>query len=299
MKMDKSINLIAHAVSLLLASYSLTAIAAEPTTLDAKIKKTTLSNSGCVIASKKCLLEVTPITSSHGDRLFNINQECDQRDTRLKYLYKMPMSEQLAQRTFLGNSFCFGTVSISDMNLPFGKELGVEDANDGLLLIDTAEEGIHDIQGLLGQMQQLASEAASGKYTPSQLTNLNLEFDTLLSEVNRIAYTTSFGSYNVLAYPEKILNVPINKGRNQITVKLANMTTGTEGLSISTLEIDTVDHAKEAVKKLPHAVMLTKTGMFNLDLSKPALKLAAAHDATITTVNLNEDVFVVKRSGLS
>lgn len=298
MKMNKSIKLIAHTISLLLVTHSLSANASEPTMLDAKIKKTTMTASDCFTASKKCLLEVTPITSSHGDRLFNVLQSCDLQDIRLKYLYKMPMTEQLTKRTYLGKSFCRNTVSISDMNLPFGKENGVEDANDALLLIEEAEQGIHDIQSQLKEMQKLAVEAASGKYSSTELSDLNTEFNALLNEINRVAFVTNFAGYNLLE-SKRDMNVPINKDQNHITVKLSNMTTGSAGLNIASLEIDTVDQAKEAIKELPRAIQATKAGVFNLELSVPALKLAAAHDATITTVNLGEDVIVVKRVGMS
>lgn len=300
--MNFKINLLTKAIAVCFLSgivlSSFTAFAAQAKSKDVKIKHSVASKEDCIVADKACLLEVNPVLTSHGDRSFNVTQVCDPDYSQIHYLYKLPMKEQITQRLFLGQSLCKGVVSISDMELPFSKASnGAQDANDGLLLVNEAEAGIKDILSLLSNMENLAAKAATGTYTSLQLSDMNTEFQDFLNEVNRVANVTSFNGIGLLVGMPETVEVLVNKGKKHINVQLANLTTGSTGLNISSLDISTSSNAQTALNVLPQVERSTKLKIDNFEMLKPRFQEAVKTDATITSVDLNENIFVVKKEG--
>jgi len=83
-------------------------------------------------------------------------------------------------------------------------EQGVRNANDGTAILQTIDGGLNNISNILDQLQQLATQSASGTFSGNRAT-LNQEFQTLLGEINRQAAniglasgggTTSASQYN-------------------------------------------------------------------------------------------------------
>lgn len=276
-----------------LSAYAVSSFAMEPTVMDIKNNSMLATQTECISASKACLLEVKPDISNHGNRIYNIRQLCS--DAQRAYLYKLPMKEQLAQRTFLGKSLCSGVVSISDMGLPFSKYAGIGDANDGLLAVEVTAFNMNRVMQLLTSMKQLADHAISDSLSTKELLKSNSEFVILMSETGRVAYTTSFAGFTLLDGAINHIDVPYNNGKKHITIPLANLTP--EHLKINRLSIDKKVDAKIAAKKLDDVIRQVKQAWSQVIAAQPALKKAAEQDATLTTIDLNEDIFVVKRSG--
>lgn len=80
-----------------------------------------------------------------------------------------------------------------------GLNMAVRNANDAISMLQTAEGATKEITNMLGRMRELAVQAASGTYTATDRTALNLEFQALLSEIDRIADNTEWNGEKVLA----------------------------------------------------------------------------------------------------
>jgi len=80
-----------------------------------------------------------------------------------------------------------------------GLNMAVRNANDAISMLQTAEGATKEITNMLGRMRELAVQAASGTYTATDRTALNLEFQQLLSEIDRIADNTEWNGEKVLA----------------------------------------------------------------------------------------------------
>lgn len=80
-----------------------------------------------------------------------------------------------------------------------------------------------------------------------------------------------------------------------MTLRFLNLTTGSSGLNIESLSIDTTDHAKTALSVLSKKIKFIDQMSVNLEFYKLILNLAVAHDATTISVDLNEEIFIVKR----
>jgi flagellin len=80
-----------------------------------------------------------------------------------------------------------------------GLNMAVRNANDAISMLQTAEGATKEITNMLGRMRELSVQAASGTYTDTDRTALNLEFQALLSEIDRIADNTEWNGEKILA----------------------------------------------------------------------------------------------------
>ena len=62
----------------------------------------------------------------------------------------------------------------------------------GIKLVERAENEINHISVLLNNMSTLASQAASGVYSSTQLSDLNVQFQAYMQEIDRVANSTNF-----------------------------------------------------------------------------------------------------------
>ena len=98
-------------------------------------------------------------------------------------------------------------------------------ANDGISMIQTAEGAVEQMGDILNRMRELAVQSSSGTLTNSDRTFLDSEFDSLVSEMDRIADTTEFNGRKLLqgsASTGISLQIGINNTTNErITVSIA------------------------------------------------------------------------------
>lgn len=70
--------------------------------------------------------------------------------------------------------------------------------NDGISMLTIADGALQEINNILFRMGELAEQAASGLYSITQRSSLNLEFTALGSEISRIAASTKFNNIGLL-----------------------------------------------------------------------------------------------------
>jgi flagellin len=116
---------------------------------------------------------------------------------------------------------------------------GIQNANDGLSQLQTADGGLSNISQLLDRARTLATQSASGAFTGDR-TVLNSEFQSVLGEIDRQAQAIGLSQGGSLA---KALNVFIGGGQ------AANGITATANGSIAIdLSQSTVDSQSLGLK---------------------------------------------------
>lgn len=73
-----------------------------------------------------------------------------------------------------------------------GLDKTVENAQDGMALIATAEGALHEVHDMLNRMSFLSTQAANGTYAQGDREKLDREFQTLKTEINRVSLATQF-----------------------------------------------------------------------------------------------------------
>ncbi len=79
-----------------------------------------------------------------------------------------------------------------------GLNQAIRNANDAISFAQTAEGGMEEITVQLQRMRELAVQSANGVYSTGNRSDLNKEFQELVSEVKRIANNTDYNGVDVL-----------------------------------------------------------------------------------------------------
>ena len=80
-----------------------------------------------------------------------------------------------------------------------GLEAAQKNANDGISLVQTAEGALTEVHSMLNRMVYLATQSANGTYDNEvDRANLDKEFQTLKTEIDRIAKATNFNGISLL-----------------------------------------------------------------------------------------------------
>ena len=74
----------------------------------------------------------------------------------------------------------------------------VRNANDGISLINVTEGALNEQSGILIRLRELASQASTGTVGSTERQTIQLEFDALRSEIDRIADTTAFNGQKLV-----------------------------------------------------------------------------------------------------
>ena len=79
-----------------------------------------------------------------------------------------------------------------------GQRMANNNIKQGIDLVQTAEGGLGEIQGILSRMRELAIQAASNNLNINDRFSIDLEYQQLKQEVNRIANSTNYNNMNLL-----------------------------------------------------------------------------------------------------
>lgn len=176
-------------------------------------------------------------------------------------------------------------ISTSMTNTAGELRQGSRNGNDGISLIQTAETAINDISGLISQMTQLAAQASSGTYSSSQLANIQTEFGALLTEINRVANVTTFNGVSLLNNATGSITIQVGSSstaNDRLSITLTNLTTGTSGLNIATLDVNDTTSAQSALSTL-NAITAVNNALATLGANEVNMTAAVSNDAALAT----------------
>jgi flagellin len=71
-------------------------------------------------------------------------------------------------------------------------------AQDGISMVQTAEGALNEVHDMLQRINELAVKGENGTLTASDRGYINSEVQQLMSEINRVASTTTFNEQNLL-----------------------------------------------------------------------------------------------------
>lgn len=137
-----------------------------------------------------------------------------------------------------------------------GLNQAVNNANDAVGLIQTAEGAMTETHSMLQRMKTLTTQAANGTYTETARKNIKAEIDALNSEITRIASTTEFNGEKPLN-PKAKANLTFFIGAsadktNAMTVAQQSMTA--TALEVDKITVNTTTAAFQAMKSIDAAI---------------------------------------------
>ena len=104
-------------------------------------------------------------------------------------------------------------------------------AQDGISCVQTAEGALTEVHDMLQRMNELAVKAANGTQTTADRGYINQEVQALVSEIDRVASTTTFNEKNLLNGKFKNVGLQVGAEANQlITLNITGMSAKGIGL---------------------------------------------------------------------
>jgi flagellin len=123
-------------------------------------------------------------------------------------------------------------------------------AQDGISMVQTAEGALNEVHDMLQRINELAVKGENGTLTSSDRSYINAEVKQLMSEIDRVASTTTFNEKNLLtgSCSNVDLQVGAEKGQH-ITLKITSMKCSGIELSGSVTNATTAGALNVSVKK--------------------------------------------------
>ena len=122
-----------------------------------------------------------------------------------------------------------------------GTDQSIRNSLDGQALIDTAEGAHKEIENILQRMREVSVQAANDTNNDQDRQNLQAEIDALVTEVNRIASTTTWAGEKLM---EDELGTDFSfqvgsktAAENQISIKIMGMGAHALGLKADTSDV--------------------------------------------------------------
>ena len=181
-----------------------------------------------------------------------------------------------------------------------GLNMAVRNANDAISLLQTVDGAAQEISNMLNRMYELAVQAASGTYTSTDRTALDLEFGELMKEIQEIAERTEWNGTSIMddTYDDttNALKVQLGAEANQtmaIRIKDWRPTISKDGEMASATDTDYngIDSADSAYN-LAGTANGTEAGLyFNAGAEDTErLVITSAATAAIAVKNLNNAI---------
>lgn len=141
-------------------------------------------------------------------------------------------------------------------------------ANDGISLVQVAEGGLNEISGMLVRLRELAIQTSSDTVGDRERALVDVEYQQLKEEIERVAQTTQFngapllnGMGGILDFQVGVYNDPIND-RISFDAGAGNATL--ESLMLTELNVASKESSQESLAFVDEAMSFIGSARANL-----------------------------------
>lgn len=141
-------------------------------------------------------------------------------------------------------------------------------ANDGISMLQTAEQSMGEVSNLVTRLRELGVQAASDSIGDQERGFIQKEVDSLKSEIQRVADSTAFGSRKLLDGTGGVYDIHVGTSNNEATDWIAydasttDMTVG--NLGISDIDFSSKEGARSGLSALDSAQSTVNGSRANL-----------------------------------
>ena len=160
-------------------------------------------------------------------------------------------------------------------------------ANDGISLVQTAEGALNEVSSILTRLRELAIQSSNGSVSNQDKETLDQEFQSLVSEVNRIGRSTEFSGIKLLDGSATSVTFQVglgtSSGIDQLDVSLSPTLATT--LSLNSLDIGSGGSTSTAITSIDAAINTVSSLRGTLGAVQNRLAITI-NNLAITTENL-------------
>ena len=173
----------------------------------------------------------------------------------------------------------------------------VRNGNDGIALINVTEGALNEQAGILIRLRELSSQASTGTVGSTERQTIQLEFNALRNEIDRIANTTEFNGQNLIdgslastigSDNHILVQVGLdssNNSRINLNQQLDLSAVTSSSLSIDSISVTTANAALTALESLNSALTTVTKGRGKVGAVQNRL-VRAISNIQVTTENL-------------
>lgn len=162
-----------------------------------------------------------------------------------------------------------------------GLNMASKNIQDGMSLIQTAEGALNETHAIIQRMRELSVQAANDTLTDSDRELLDIEFQELIKEINRISTDTEFNTKTLLNGDHATNPIKIQAGANSgQTIDIIINGMGSAAIGLDGLNIKTRANADSAMSALDKSLK---------NVSKERASLGAYYNRLEHAYNVTEN----------
>jgi flagellin len=161
-------------------------------------------------------------------------------------------------------------------------------ANDGISLVQTAEGALNEVSSILTRLRELAVQSANGSVSNQDKDTLDTEFQSLVSEINRIGASTEFSGIKLLDGSATSVSFQVGFGTNANvdTISVSLSAALSTSLSLSSLDIGSGGAFTTAISAIDGAINTVSSLRGSLGATQNRLS-STINNLAITVENLS------------
>jgi flagellin len=140
-----------------------------------------------------------------------------------------------------------------------GLKQASRNAQDGVSLVQVAEGGLNEVSSILIRLRELGVQAASDTIGPVERQFLNVEYDQLISEVDRIADATEFNGTTLLNGTGVLLDFQVGTRNDpnvdRLTFDASKADSNTAALGINLTSVADKASAQNSLSAIDSAIV--------------------------------------------
>jgi flagellin len=140
-----------------------------------------------------------------------------------------------------------------------GLKQASRNAQDGISLVQVAEGSMNEVSSILIRLRELGVQAASDTVGPTERQFLNVEYDQLTSEIDRISEGTEFNGTQLLAGVGSILDFQVGTRNNpeidRISFDASKADANSAALGVNLTSVADKASAQNALAAIDNAII--------------------------------------------
>jgi flagellin len=168
-----------------------------------------------------------------------------------------------------------------------GMKMATRNANDAISLVQVAEGGLNESTNILTRLRELSVQAASDTVGEQERGFLNMEYQQLTQELDRIAITTNFNGRSLLKGEGDTLDFQVGAyggEMNQIQFDASQTDATIESLGVDGTSITDKSEASSNLERIDQAIDKVSGFRANLGATQSRLQTAVS-SLEISSVN--------------
>ena len=174
-----------------------------------------------------------------------------------------------------------------------GINKAIDNANDGMSMVNTADGAMDEMGGMLQRLNDLAMKGSNGTLSADERSAINEEAGQLLSDINRVSGSTVFNEMHVLENKSAdIQSGTDNTGSNRVEVSMKSV--DADSLGVGGIDLSTAEGSRAALKPISDAIKTLQDQRSGLGaqynrMSSTSKNLANVHENTTAAYSRVKD----------